>query len=174
MNQEFLKEGELYLLKAQTAELHHQVENYKKHYQKFEDIVQDLILESEKNQNQNTKKLESLLTEVILSNQTLGEHTENVVMGVADRLNQSCDKIFENHCNQYFAALNYENQNMKSTVNKLEAAYAKYEQKIEKEYHKLCQIQKLKYIGILISSILSPIAILLYFLELMGLIHLLK
>jgi len=63
---------------------------------------------------------------------------------------------------------------MKNTIHKLETAYAKYEQKVEKEYQKLCRIQKLKYIGILISSILSPIAILLYFLELMGMIHLLK
>lgn len=99
---------------------------------------------------------------------------EDVIKNLVDRLDKSCSQVFSVHMQEYVNTVNHANSDLRNMVLTWQNTVTKHIQDANKEYNKFCQIQKIKYYGLLLSVIISPIAIILYFLEALGIINFLK
>lgn len=147
-------DAQLALMKAQSAELLRQINNYQIHYQKFENIVNDSILKNRQELQSTIRLLEEKINELENSNQMLPNEIDRKITPLLVDLNISVQQGIASSYNEQLKRVN-------RAVDILQA----YVQTVKQRHQQFESLQGIKMLLFTICCLSSPILTILLILE---------
>ena len=146
--------AELALMKAQSAELLRQINNYQIHYQKFETIVNDSILKNRRELQATVTLLEEKIDELENSNQMLLDEMDQKIGPILVDLNTTIQQELTSSCKEQIKRVN-------RAVDTLQT----YVQAVKKRHQRFDRLQGIKMLLFTVCCLSSPILTILLILE---------
>ena len=154
ISETLLENSELAVMKTQSAALLVQVEGFRNHYLKFEDMIVDLI---QNNQVKNTTILKELSSKIKIlqnTNQLLQNQLENETNRIADEMLNAMNDLLKKELNTSLNIVRRSIDSMESYISIVQNHHKRFE-----------RLEGIKFFLFTICCISSPIMTILFLLE---------
>lgn len=148
-------DSELALAKAESAELVRLVDSYKEHYTEYEKLIRTLVVENNSAVSQQLDTIETLAQRIKKTSNSLNKRIDKEIQRLTFALAQSIQTNVKDSCNKELAK-----------VSAATEVLYDYSLKVKQQYRKFERLEGLKFALFVISSIASPIALILLALNL--------
>ena len=152
-------DSELALAKAESAELVLQMNNYKKHYEEYEEIIQQLINKHDRILAGHIKTLTGLAQSIENNSDSLSSRIDDEIRRLTESLSQSIEGSVKKSCDEELAR-----------VEEATKILYDYSEKVKEQYIKFQKMEKVKFGLFIISSVSAPIVLVLMILNMMHII----
>lgn len=146
--------SDLAIAKAQSAELVRQMDNYRTHYEHFENLTRKLIVEYDNKISAHLKELLQLAQSIEESSESLNERIDGEIQRLTARMEAAIEETIMEACCEELA-------NVQEAVDVL----ADYTEKVKKRSKRFDKIEKFKFVLFVISSLASPAVLILMLLS---------
>ena len=143
-------DSDLALAKAESAELILQMNNFKKHYEEFEKLTHRLIRKNQSIFSGDMKNLIELSEDIKNDSETLSMRIDGEIQRLTDELSRS---IEGNVKELYTEEL--------EKINEATSVLYDYSEKVKGQYIRFQKLEKLKLVLFVLSSISSPLVLIL-------------
>ena len=148
-------DSELALAKAESAELVRLMDSYKEHYTEYEKLIRTLVVENNSAVSQQLDTIETLAQRIKKTSNSLNKRIDKEIQRLTFALAQSIQTNVKDSCNKELAK-----------VSAATEVLYDYSLKVKQQYRKFERLEGLKFALFVISSIASPIALILLALNL--------
>lgn len=152
-------DSELALAKAESAELVRLMDSYKDHYTEYEKLIHALVIENNASVSQQLDILKDLAQEIKKTSASLDSRIDNEIKRLTMALAKSIQKNVKDSCDMEL-----------TKVGEATRILSAYSSLVRDQYDKFERIEGLKSALFIISSICSPIVLILLLLNLMHII----
>lgn len=149
-------DSELALAKAESAELVHQIDNFREHYTEYEQKISGLITE----QDHSLQKQLDTLTELARSVQTSSDSLSSRIDREIQRLTQGLETSIQGSVKE---SCDLELARVKDATDVL----LNYTETVKNQSIKFQKLERFKFVLFIISSVSSPIVLVLFILNLL-------
>lgn len=152
-------DSELALAKAESAELVLQMNNYKEHYEEYEEIIQQLINEHDKMLAGHIKTLTGLAQSIQNNSDSLSSRIDDEIRRLVKALSDSIEGNIKKSCDEELVKVEEATQVLYD-----------YSEKVKGQYIKFQKLEKVKFGLFILSSISAPIVLVLMILNMLHII----
>lgn len=152
-------DSELALAKAESAELVLQMDNYKEHYEEYEEIIHQLINEHDKMLAGHIKTLTGLAQSIQNNSDSLSSRIDGEILRLVKALSQSIEGSIKQSCDEELVKVEEATQVLYD-----------YSEKVKSQYVKFQKLEKVKFGLFILSSISAPIVLVLMILNMLHII----
>ena len=152
-------DSELALAKAESAELVLQMNNYKEHYEEYEEIIQRLINEHDKMLAGHIKTLTGLAQSIQNNSDSLSSRIDDEIRRLVKALSQSIEGSIKQSCDEELAR-----------VEEATKVLYDYSEKVKEQYIRFQNLEKVKFGLFILSSVSAPIVLILMVLNMLHII----
>ncbi len=149
-------DSELALARAESAELVRQMDNYRGHYQEYEEIIQKLISDQDQSVTEKIHTLQGLSLSIQQNSESLSSRIDTEIQRLTQSLAHSIETDIKNSCDQELAKVEEATQVLYD-----------YSEKVKEQYVRFQKLEKFKFALFIISSVSSPIVLILFILNLL-------
>ncbi len=152
-------DSELALAKAESAELVRLMDSYKEHYSEYESLIHTLVLENNTAVNQQLDTIKTLAHGLKKTSDSLNARIDKEIQRLTLALAQSIQKNVKDSCDNELAKVS-------------EATHVLYDysEKVKQQYRKFERLEGFKFALFIISSVSSPIVLILFILNMLHII----
>ena len=152
-------DSELALAKAESAELVRLMDSYKEHYSEYESLIHTLVLENNTAVNQQLDTIKALAHGLKKTSDSLNARIDKEIQRLTLALAQSIQKNVKDSCDNELAKVS-------------EATHVLYDysEKVKQQYRKFERLEGFKFALFIISSVSSPIVLILFILNMLHII----
>ncbi len=148
-------DSELALAKAESAELVHQIDSFREHYTEYEQKVSGLIVEQDDVLRKRLDALTALAQSIQDSSSSLSTRIDGEIRRMTQALETSLQDSVKQSCDQELAR-----------VKEATDVLLDYSEKVKSQGIRFQRLEQFKFALFVISSIASPIVLILYLLDL--------
>ena len=152
-------DSELALAKAESAELVRLMDSYKEHYSEYEKIIHTLVLENNTAVNQQLDTIQALAHRLKKTSASLDARIDKEIQRLTLALAQSIQGNVKDSCDKELAKVSEATQVLHD-----------YSSKVKEQYRKFERLEGFKFALFVISSISSPIVLILFVLNMLHII----
>ena len=152
-------DSELALAKAESAELVRLMDSYKEHYTEYEKLIHTLVLENNTAVNQQLDTIKSLAQKLKKTSSSLDARIDKEIQRLTLALAQSIQGNVKDSCDKELAKVSEATQ-----------VLFDYSSKVKQQYRKFERLEGFKFALFVISSISSPIVLILLVLNMMHIV----
>ena len=152
-------DSELALAKAESAELVRLMDSYKEHYSEYEKLIHTLVLENNTAVNQQLDTIKALAHRLKKTSASLDARIDKEIQRLTLALAQSIQGNVKDSCDKELAKVSEATQVLHD-----------YSSKVKEQYRKFEQLEGFKFALFVISSISSPIVLILFVLNMLHII----
>lgn len=152
-------DSELALAKAESAELVLQMNNYKQHYEEYEEIIQQIIREHDKMLEDHIRTFTGLSQSVQDSSDSLSTRIDGEIRRLTEALSRSIEGNVKKSCDDELAR-----------VEEATRVLYDYSEKVKEQYIRFQKLEKVKFGLFIISSVSAPIVLVLMILNILHII----
>ena len=152
-------DSELALAKAESAELVRLMDSYKEHYSEYESLIHTLVLENNTAVNQQLDTIKTLAHGLKKTSDSLNARIDKEIQRLTLALAQSIQKNVKDSCDKELAKVSEATQVLHD-----------YSSKVKEQYRKFERLEGFKFALFVISSISSPIVLILFVLNMLHII----
>ena len=152
-------DSELALAKAESAELVLQMNNYKEHYEEYEEIIQQLINEHDKMLAGHIKTLTGLAQSIQNNSDSLSTRIDDEIRRLVRALSQSIEGSIKQSCDEELAR-----------VEEATKVLYDYSEKVKEQYIRFQKLEKVKFGLFILSSLSAPVVLILMVLNMLHII----
>lgn len=152
-------DSELALAKAESAELVLQMNNYKEHYEEYEEIIQQLINEHDRMLAGHIKTLTGLAQSIQNNSDSLSSRIDDEIRRLVRALSQSIEGNIKQSCDEELAR-----------VEEATKVLYDYSEKVKEQYIRFQKLEKVKFGLFILSSVSAPIVLILMVLNMLHII----
>lgn len=152
-------DSELALAKAESAELALQMNNYREHYEEYEEIIQQLIKEHDKMLAGHIKTLTVLARSIQNNSDSLSSRIDDEIRRLVSALSQSIEGSIKQSCDEELIK-----------VEEATNVLYDYSEKVKGQYIKFQKLEKVKFGLFILSSVSAPIVLILMVLNILHII----
>ncbi|OUO30865.1 hypothetical protein B5F86_03375 [Lachnoclostridium sp. An298] len=152
-------DSELALAKAESAELVRLMDSYKEHYSEYEKLIHTLVLENNTAVNQQLDTIKALAHRLKKTSASLDARIDKEIQRLTLALAQSIQGNVKDSCDKELAKVNEATQVLHD-----------YSSKVKEQYRKFERLEGFKFALFVISSISSPIVLILFVLNMLHII----
>ena len=149
-------DSELALAKAESAELVLQMNNYKEHYEEYEEIIQQIIREHDKMLEDHIRTFTGLSQSVQDSSDSLSSRIDGEIRRLTEALSRSIEGNVKKSCDDELAR-----------VEEATRVLYDYSGKVKEQYTRFQKLEKVKLGLFIISSVSAPIVLVLMILNML-------
>ncbi len=149
-------DSELALAKAESAELVHQIDNFREHYTEYEQKISGLITEQDQSLQKQLDTLTELAHSVQVSSDSLSTRIDREIQRLTQGLEQAIQGSVKDSCDQELARV-------KDATDVL----LNYSETVKSQSIRFQNLEKFKFVLFIISSVSSPIVLILFLLNLL-------
>ena len=149
-------DSELALAKAESAELVHQIDNFREHYTEYEQKISGLITEQDQSLQKQLDTLTELPHSVQVSSDSLSTRIDREIQRLTQGLEQAIQGSVKDSCDQELARV-------KDATDVL----LNYSETVKSQSIRFQNLEKFKFVLFIISSVSSPIVLILFLLNLL-------
>lgn len=149
-------DSELALAKAESAELVHQIDNFREHYTEYEQKISGLITDQDQSMQKQLDTLTELARSVQTSSDSLSSRIDREIQRLTEGLENSIQGSVKESCDLEL-----------SRVKDATDVLLNYTEAVKNQSIKLQKIEKVKFLLFILSSISSPIVLILFLLNLL-------
>lgn len=147
-------DSDLAMAKAESAELVRQMDRFKKHYTEYEKYIRKLIRENQAVTTKNLKRLYGLSLDIKNNSESLSSRIDGEIARLTEELAKTIDTDVKTSCDQELAKVEEATQILHD-----------YSEKVKQQYIRFQTMDKIKFGLFIISSISSPILLILWILS---------
>ena len=152
-------DSELALAKAESAELVRLMDSYKEHYSEYEKLIHTLVLENNTAVNQQLDTLKSLARKIKKTSSSLDEKIDKEIQRLTLALAKSIQGSVKDSCDKEL-----------TKVSEATHVLYDYSEKVKQQYRKFERLEGFKFALFIISSVSSPILLILFILNMLHII----
>ena len=152
-------DSELALAKAESAELVLQMNNYKEHYEEYEEIIQQMINEHDKMLAGHIKTLTGLAQSIQNNSDSLSTRIDDEIRRLVRALSQSIEGSIKQSCDEELAR-----------VEEATKVLYDYSEKVKEQYIRFQKLEKVKFGLFILSSVSAPVVLILMVLNMLHII----
>ena len=152
-------DSELALAKAESAELVRLMDSYKEHYSEYEKLIHTLVLENNTAVNQQLDTIKALAHRLKKTSASLDARIGKEIQRLTLALAQSIQGNVKDSCDKELAKVSEATQVLHD-----------YSSKVKEQYRKFERLEGFKFALFVISSISSPIVLILFVLNMLHII----
>ena len=152
-------DSELALAKAESAELVRLMDSYKEHYSEYEKLIHTLVLENNTAVNQQLDTIKTLAHRLKKTSASLDARIDKEIQRLTLALAQSIQGNVKDSCDKELAKVSEATQVLHD-----------YSSKVKEQYRKFERLEGFKFALFVISSISSPIVLILFVLNMLHII----
>lgn len=152
-------DSELALAKAESAELVRLMDSYKEHYSEYESLIHTLVLENNTAVNQQLDTIKTLAHGLKKTSDSLNARIDKEIQRLTLALAQSIQKNVKDSCDNELAK-----------VSEATRVLYDYSEKVKQQYRKFERLEGFKFALFIISSVSSPIVLILFILNMLHII----
>lgn len=152
-------DSELALAKAESAELVRLMDSYKEHYSEYESLIHTLVLENNTAVNQQLDTIKTLAHGLKKTSDSLNARIDKEIQRLTLALAQSIQKNVKDSCD-----------NELTKVSEATHVLYDYSEKVKQQYRKFERLEGFKFALFIISSVSSPIVLILFILNMLHII----
>ena len=149
-------DSELALARAESAELVRQMDNYRGHYQEYEEIIQKLISDQDQSVTEKIHTLQGLSLSIQQNSESLSNRIDAEIQRLTQSLAHSIETDIKNSCDQEL-----------SKVEEATKVLYDYSEKVKEQYVRFQKLERVKFALFILSSISSPIVLILLILNML-------
>ena len=147
-------DSELALAKAESAELVRLMDSYKEHYTEYEKLIHTLVLENNTAVNQQLDTIKALARKLKKTSSSLDARIDKEIQRLTLALAQSIQGSVKDSCDKELAT----------------QVLSDYSAKVKQQYRRFERLEGFKFALFIISSISSPIVLVLFILNMLQII----
>ena len=144
-------DSELALAKAESAELVRLMDSYKEHYTEYEKLIHTLVLENNTAVNQQLDTIKALARKLKKTSSSLDARIDKEIQRLTLALAQSIQGSVKDSCDKELAKVSEATQ-----------VLSDYSAKVKQQYRRFERLEGFKFALFIISSISSPIVLVLF------------
>ena len=152
-------DSELALAKAESAELVRLMDSYKEHYTEYEKLIHTLVLENNTSVNQQLDTIKALARKLKKTSSSLDARIDKEIQRLTLALAQSIQGSVKDSCDKELAKVSEATQ-----------VLSDYSAKVKQQYRRFERLEGFKFALFIISSISSPIVLVLFILNMLQII----
>lgn len=152
-------DSELALAKAESAELVRLMDSYKEHYTEYEKLIHTLVLENNTAVNQQLDTIKALARKLKKTSSSLDARIDKEIQRLTLALAQSIQGSVKDSCDKELAKVSEATQ-----------VLSDYSAKVKQQYRRFERLEGFKFVLFIISSISSPIVLVLFILNMLQII----
>ena len=152
-------DSELALAKAESAELVRLMDSYKEHYCQYEKLIQTLVQDNNMVVNQHLDTIKTLSRKLKKTSESLDKRIDKEIERLTDSLAQSIEGNIKNSCDKEL-----------QKVSEATDVLYDYSAKVKSQYNRFERLEGFKFALFIISSISSPILLILFVLNMLGIL----
>ena len=152
-------DSELALAKAESAELVRLMDSYKEHYSEYEKLIHTLVLENNTAVNQQLDTIKALAHRLKKTSTSLDARIDKEIQRLTLALAQSIQGNVKDSCDKELAKVSEATQVLHD-----------YSSKVKEQYRKFERLEGFKFALFVISSISSPIVLILFVLNMLHIV----
>lgn len=152
-------DSELALAKAESAELVRLMDSYKEHYTEYEKLIHTLVLENNTAVNQQLDTIKALARKLKKTSSSLDARIDKEIQRLTLALAQSIQGSVKDSCDNELAKVSEATQ-----------VLSDYSAKVKQQYRRFERLEGFKFALFIISSISSPIVLVLFILNMLQII----
>ena len=152
-------DSELALAKAESAELVRLMDSYKEHYTEYEKLIHTLVLENNTAVNQQLDTIKALARKLKKISSSLDARIDKEIQRLTLALAQSIQGSVKDSCDKELAKVSEATQ-----------VLSDYSAKVKQQYRRFERLEGFKFALFIISSISSPIVLVLFILNMLQII----
>lgn len=152
-------DSELALAKAESAELVRLMDSYKEHYTEYEKLIHTLVLENNTAVNQQLDTIKALARKLKKTSSSLDARIDKEIQRLTLALAQSIQGSVKDSCDKEL-----------EKVSEATQVLSDYSAKVKQQYRRFERLEGFKFALFIISSISSPIVLVLFILNMLQII----
>ena len=152
-------DSELALAKAESAELVRLMDSYRDHYTQYEELVKNQVQENSAAVDEKLKSIKALARKIRKTSDSLDSRIDEEVLRLTEALSKSIEGSIKQSCDDELQKLS-EATNVRHD----------YSEQVKEQYQKLQKLEGFKFALFTISSLCSPIILILMILNLLHII----
>ena len=152
-------DSELALAKAESAELVRLMDSYKEHYTEYEKLIHTLVLENNTAVNQQLDTIKALARKLKKTSSSLDARIDKEIQRLTLALAQSIQGSVKDSCDKELAKVSEATQ-----------VLSDYSAKVKQQYRRFERLEGFKFALFIISSISSPIVLVLFILNMLQIV----
>ena len=152
-------DSELALAKAESAELVRLMDSYRDHYTQYEELVKNQVQENSAAVDEKLKSIKALARKIRKTSDSLDSRIDEEVLRLTEALSKSIEGSIKQSCDD-------ELQKLSEATHVLHD----YSEQVKEQYQKLQKLEGFKFALFTISSLCSPIILILMSLNLLHII----
>lgn len=152
-------DSELALAKAESAELVRLMDSYKEHYTEYEKLIHTLVLENNTAVNQQLDTIKALARKLKKTSSSLDARIDKEIQRLTLALAQSIQGSVKDSCDKELAKVSEATQ-----------VLSDYSAKVKQQYRRFERLEGFKFALFIISSISSPIVLVLFILNMLHIV----
>ena len=152
-------DSELALAKAESAELVRLMDSYRDHYTQYEELVKNQVQENSAAVDEKLKSIKALARKIRKTSDSLDSRIDEEVLRLTEALSKSIEGSIKQSCDD-------ELQKLSEATHVLHD----YSEQVKEQYQKLQKLEGFKFALFPISSLCSPIILILMILNLLHII----
>lgn len=152
-------DSELALAKAESAELVRLMDSYRDHYTQYEELVKNQVQENSAAVDEKLKSIKALARKIRKTSDSLDSRIDEEVLRLTEALSKSIEGSIKQSCDD-------ELQKLSEATHVLHD----YSEQVKEQYQKLQELEGFKFALFTISSLCSPIILILMILNLLHII----
>ncbi|HJD33151.1 MAG TPA: hypothetical protein H9911_01250 [Candidatus Mediterraneibacter tabaqchaliae] len=152
-------DSELALAKAESAELVRLMDSYKEHYTEYEKLIHTLVLGNNTAVNQQLDTIKALARKLKKTSSSLDARIDKEIQRLTLALAQSIQGSVKDSCDKELAKVSEATQ-----------VLSDYSAKVKQQYRRFERLEGFKFALFIISSISSPIVLVLFVLNMLQII----
>lgn len=152
-------DSELALAKAESAELVRLMDSYREHYSQYEDLVLNMIRDNNSSVGEQLEALTILAKKIKKTSASLDAHIEQEIQRLTKALSESIEGSVRQSCEKEL-----------TKVSEATAVLYDYSAKVKSQYQRFTKLEGFKFALFIISSLSSPIVLILMILNLLHII----
>ena len=149
-------DSELALAKAESAELVRLMDSYRDHYTQYEELVKNQVQENSAAVDEKLKSIKALARKIRKTSDSLDSRIDEEVLRLTEALSKSIEGSIKQSCDD-------ELQKLSEATHVLHD----YSEQVKEQYQKLQKLEGFKFALFTISSLCSPIILILMILNLL-------
>lgn len=152
-------DSDLAIAKAESAELVRQMDRYRKHYTEYEKNIRKLIRDNQTVTAKNLKRLYGLSLDIKNNSESLSSRIDGEIARLTKSLAETIETDVKASCDQELAKVEEATQ-----------VLYEYSEKVKQQYLKFQTLEKVKFGLFIISSLSSPVVLILMILNYLNII----
>lgn len=152
-------DSDLAIAKAESAELVRQMDRYRKHYTEYEKNIRKLIRDNQTVTAKNLKRLYGLSLDIKNNSESLSNRIDGEIARLTKSLAETIETDVKASCDQELAKVEEATQ-----------VLYEYSEKVKQQYLKFQTLEKVKFGLFIISSLSSPVVLILMILNYLNII----